>query len=487
MEFGYNSIFVKKYSHGNSFALENDLKNKKFKLRFNSYSVIFFCVVLLFSFLVCLLVVYSPNPEPRNFKNNEYVKPIYNAPKFHEDKYLGCVKDINDKCLNYDELKLKYLSTLEEKLKLRGIHLTEVDTFDCNSPENGTCKSNSKVQGPLSKKELEAIVMALLDKNIELDEKFETDTIIEFKSFLKRYLKTYKDLNEYKARYLNFRVNRIFIETHNSNLNKLYTMGYTTAADNSDQELGRAVNSSIKYKPTDEELYSRAALEMSGPRKYKGVLFDWREKGVILPVHDQKECGSCWAFSMADLVSAMMAINGHKLQNYSKQQLMDCIEPMYTCNEGGRPSSVISYLKNYRYCTEEEYPYKMGDYRCIQPNTCKNKINISKVHSLHDKIVEDYLEKTGPFQVSIHVSKEMSFYKEGIFDGECSQRENHSVVVVGHGYDPDLKVYYWIVKNSWGEDWGENGYMRLLNANYKQNGITSYYCKLDRRSIGFSI
>ncbi len=80
----------------------------------------------------------------------------------------------------------------------------------------------------------------------------------------------------------------------------------------------------------------------------------------------------------------------------------------------------------------------------------------------------------GPIAVGIHANNDFSHYKQGIFDSNCEDRITHAVVVVGYGHDKPSNKDYWIIKNSWGENWGENGYIRMRRNNNNMCSIASY-------------
>ena len=71
-----------------------------------------------------------------------------------------------------------------------------------------------------------------------------------------------------------------------------------------------------------------------------------------------------------------------------------------------------------------------------------------------------------PISVAIQANmRSFQLYKKGIYsDPDCGDQLDHGVLLVGYGYDPDLDMNYWIVKNSWGENWGEQGYIRMVKG-----------------------
>merc|ERR1711915_669325 len=159
---------------------------------------------------------------------------------------------------------------------------------------------------------------------------------------------------------------------------------------------------------------------------------DWRKQGYVTPIKDQKQCGSCWAFSATGSMEGAHFKKTGKLVSLSEQNLVDCsdAEGNMGC-EGGLMDQAFNYtVLNKGIDTEASYPYKAIDQKCM--------IDASQF----------------TFQL----------YKEGIYyDENCSsQFLDHGVLAVGYGSKKsgENKDYY-IVKNSWGKDWGMEGYIEM--------------------------
>lgn len=191
---------------------------------------------------------------------------------------------------------------------------------------------------------------------------------------------------------------------------------------------------------------------------------DWRDKNVVTPVKDQKQCGSCWAFSATGAMEGVFAQKTGKLTAFSEQQLVDCSDEYGNqgCN-GGWPYQAIEYIQNFGgIATESSYPYKGVD------STCKSKITVvpdSKTSGFENIKDENDMETaaTGrPISVAIGVNTNFQLYQSGIYDSSCAFSLNHAVLVVGYGSENGED--YWIVKNSWGSSWGEKGYIRMLKG-----------------------
>ena len=198
--------------------------------------------------------------------------------------------------------------------------------------------------------------------------------------------------------------------------------------------------------------------------------FDWRNQhgeNYITPVKSQGSCGSCWAFSAVATIEgeAQAYYNNPNLNiDLSEQKLVSCCSG---CSSGpgcesGNPRTAFFYARMTGLVTEECFPYVADDVPCDycdNPELFKISGYVSISHDNYSELKSALIER-GPLQVSFLVYDDLYSYGEGIYQhiwGEFSGY--HAVMIVGYGtYDG---FDYWIVKNSWGEDWGEDGYFRI--------------------------
>ena len=207
---------------------------------------------------------------------------------------------------------------------------------------------------------------------------------------------------------------------------------------------------------------------------------DWRSKNAVTHVKNQGQCGNCWAFSSTGSIEGAWAIKNHNLYNLSEQMLTDCSRN-YGNNgcEGGLMDNAFKYIiDNGGLCTEKEYPYIGNDSICLQ-NQCNNVVKIKSYTDVkpNDETILKRAVAIGPVSVAIQANvSSFRFYKSGVYqDPECGDQLDHGVLVVGYGTDQDLD--YWIVKNSWSPEWGDNGYIKILrndaNSDSGMCGIAS--------------
>jgi C1A family cysteine protease len=197
---------------------------------------------------------------------------------------------------------------------------------------------------------------------------------------------------------------------------------------------------------------------------------DWREKDVVTHVKNQGNCGSCWSFSSTGAVEGAWAIKNNQLYNLSEQMLMDCSDDYGNKGcQGGLMDNAFKYIIDNGLCSEEEYPYGGDQERC-QSSQCNRVVHISDytdVEQNDEKVLKRAVAQQ-PISVAIQANlSSLHFYKSGIYqDPECGDGLDHGVLIVGYGHDLFRGLDYWIIKNSWGDTWGEKGYFKMLR-NYE--------------------
>ncbi|RZC39618.1 cathepsin O-like, partial [Asbolus verrucosus] len=285
----------------------------------------------------------------------------------------------------------------------------------------------------------------------------------QFQEYLKHFNKTYNDSVIYQDRLQAFKQSLETIKKLNLNKsNDSAHYGLTKYSDMLPEEFLHnhlQLNLSQRLFKYTKSHHKRSISNL--PQK-----LDWRQKGVVTKIRNQGNCGACWAHSAVETIESMHAIKTGKLEEFSVQEIIDCAGYDNDGCNGGDTCTLLSWMKDTNFTLHHVSEYTKG--HC--------KINSSNGVQIEDFVCERYLSKklvgsenvilellvlNGPLAVAINAQTWQN-YIGGVIEYHCDgdpSKLNHAVQIVG--YDLTANIPYYIVRNTWGEDFGDQGYLYI--------------------------
>jgi hypothetical protein len=205
---------------------------------------------------------------------------------------------------------------------------------------------------------------------------------------------------------------------------------------------------------------------------------DWVSDGGVTPVKNQGQCGSCWSFSATGALEGAYFVKWGQLVSFSEQELVSCDTGDSQCN-GGLMDNAFAWVKsNGGLATESDYPYVSGDGTtvptCAQAGVYQNpKVAPTGWVDVKARSMSGLMAAVAQQPVSIAIqANQPAFqsYSGGVLTGRCGTRLDHGVLLVGYGTSKD-GIDYWKIKNSWGSDWGMDGYILIERSNADLCGV----------------
>jgi len=247
--------------------------------------------------------------------------------------------------------------------------------------------------------------------------------------------------------------------------------------------------------PVDTSMLRKNLASFAGKPEHPRVqadpdTFDWRDQGAVTLVKNQGSCGSCWSFSTTGCLEGVNFLKTGNLTSLSEQELVDCdhqCDPVETeacdagCN-GGLPSNAMQWIiDNKGLATEADYPYRGIDGTCKQssvtPAVTANNFTI--IGEGDEVAVREALLANGPVSIGLNAGY-MQTYVAGVScPWLCNPKAlDHGVLIVGYGQHEIAPARldfqdYWIIKNSWGPTWGNDGYYHLCKDKNNVCGVAS--------------
>ncbi|XP_045478088.1 procathepsin L-like [Harmonia axyridis] len=299
------------------------------------------------------------------------------------------------------------------------------------------------------------------------------EVLQKWENYQVEFGKSYRSPIEARKRLAVFKDNLEKIEAHNALYEQgksTHTEGINQFTDWTQEEFMQYVNKGLLNKPVIVGDIFNASKSFSNV----GAV-DWRTAGVVTPVKNQGQCGSCWSFSATGAIEGQLGRKG-KLISLSEQNLIDCsaVYGNNGCN-GGLMTAAFDFVRENGIESEQNYPYRAIDEYC-QANPSRTVTKLSSYVNIPSGSVSSLkqaIANKGPIAVAIDATLTLQRYSSGILnDNSCSSRSlNHGVLAVGYGSSNGQS--YFIVKNSWGSTWGEAGYFRLSMSRNNPCGIAT--------------
>jgi C1A family cysteine protease len=283
------------------------------------------------------------------------------------------------------------------------------------------------------------------------------DSYKKFVAFEARFGKSYASVDERHLRLKIFHDNLLLADQMNA-MHDGAVFGVTKFMDLTPAEFKARF---LNYIPANYSSAGRQFDFSSIPQADPPASRDWRDTAdVITPVKNQEQCGSCWAFSATESIESAWVQAGKSQVILGPQQIVDCDTTDGGCNGGNTETAYEYVIKAGGQETEKNYPYTGQDGTCrfhsnlIAASITSWKYISQSAESEMTKMLT-YVGNSGPVSVCVDAAP-WQYYTGGVLK-TCGMQVDHCVHVVGYMTQSSLPV--WIVRNSWGEDWGEQGYI----------------------------
>ncbi|XP_052814979.1 procathepsin L-like [Mya arenaria] len=302
----------------------------------------------------------------------------------------------------------------------------------------------------------------------------------EWAAYKTSYNKLYEPRVELLRRQI-WESNIAYIQSHNLEADRgvhTYTLGMNEYGDMTNQEFVAIMNGLNMTGPNPKSPCSKYMPPSHVKLTDLPDTVDWRKEGYVTEIKNQGQCGSCWSFSTTGSLEGQNFKKTGTLTSLSEKNLMDCSqkEGNHGC-QGGLMDFAFAYvISNDGIDTEESYPYEPKNGKC-KYNPANVGATEKSCMDIKEGSEDDLMAASatvGPISVGIDASHpSFQLYKSGVYsERRCSStRLDHGVLVVGYGSE-DSKDY-WLVKNSWGKSWGQEGYIMMSRNMKNQCGVAT--------------
>jgi len=286
------------------------------------------------------------------------------------------------------------------------------------------------------------------------------DESVIFSAWKGQYNKVYSTAEEEAIRFENFKLSMDRILSRNAD-SQTKSFGFTKFSDLSPEEF-----KSMYLGYNRPEVYPAVEVYENDVPIEAPQTFDWRSQNKVTPVKNQEQCGSCWAFSTVENVESIYCVTKNmdctSFSPLSPQQIVDCDNTDQGCNGGDPPTAYQYIISAGGLETDANYPYTAQDGNC---NFVQSEVSVSissfkyATQSSDETAMMNALVSWGPLSICVDAEPWQDYTGGVLMASSCDTQLDHCVQLVG--YDLTASTPFWIVRNSWGTDWGENGYIRL--------------------------
>ena len=313
------------------------------------------------------------------------------------------------------------------------------------------------------------------------------DDLIDFDRWLVLHGQSYDSVEELFLRRDIFEANSDIVRRHNQAFEYgLTSYAMTVASPFADLTADEFATAYLMNGQNCSATHRSSGKLLHGELQDLPLFVDWRTKGIVTPIKNQKRCGSCWTFSTTGALEAHTCL--HNAQpagvectswtGLAEQQLLDCASAYdnHGCN-GGLPSHAYQYIKaaggldleeSYRYRADSDGPCAMSE-----GTVGAHVAEVYNITSFDEDDLVAAIAQVGPVSIAYQVSPDFRFYSHGVYDSfnvttnetmcQSGPKDvNHAVVAVGYGEteanENSPSIHFYIVRNSWGTSFGMEGY-----------------------------
>jgi len=318
-----------------------------------------------------------------------------------------------------------------------------------------------------------------------------SSVLSSFRSWVKTHSKTYETKEEEAKRLKIWLENHERIEAHNNNNLQQgdepsagYTLGHNEYSDLTQEEFAQRFRLG-KYAEKRTSIHGEDSTTTTTARHLEEEIVglpdyvNWVQMGGVTDVKNQGPCGSCWAFSTTGALEGAKFVRTGELVALSEQNLLDCDHKDMGCRGGLMDNAFKFDEKSGGLCSESDYPYQGKQNSVCNPKNCTDVegTEVSTFYDVPPGKTDALLAALAmqPISVAIQANQFVfQFYKGGVLtDDSCGSagQLDHGVLAVGYGSDIKTNHPYFLIKNSWGPSWGEDGYIRLSRKSKNQYGM----------------